>query len=99
VPDYFIRRDLASVTAFTDANALFDFGEETREQTVHNDNASANTVVEVSYDGQNVHARLQGTGPSKVIHWGDHVRKKLWVRKAPGGPGGAVWVEVLAHTR
>lgn len=99
MPDYFIRRDISSVTTFTAASALFDFGEETREQTVHNDNTSAATVLEVSFDGQNIHARLQGTGPSKVIHWGDHVRKKLWVRRAPGGPGGSVWVEVLAHTR
>lgn len=99
MPDYFYRRDLATVTSFQDPNALFDFGDETREQTVHNDNTTQAAIIEVSFDGQEVHARLQGTGPSKVIHWGDHIRRKLWIRKASGGPGGSRFVEVLAHTR
>jgi hypothetical protein len=96
--DIFFRRDIGTVSSFTDSDALFDFPQETREQTVHNDNASAAVVLEVSFDGVNVHARLQGTGPSKVIHWSDHVRKRVYVRKASGSPDGTANVEVLAHT-
>jgi len=95
--DYFVRRDLAGVVDFADPLAKFAFQFESQEQTVHNDNASASSVLEVSFDGQNVHARLQGTGPSKVINWSDHVRKQVWVRSTGGS--GARWVEVLAVTR
>lgn len=98
MPDFFSRRDLASVTTFSDPNAIFDFAGDTREQTVHNDSSQATAILEVSFDGENVHARLQGTGPSKVIHWGDHVRRRLWVRRVAGGPGATRFVEVLANT-
>ena len=97
--DFFDRRDLSGVTAFSNPLALFEFGFEALEQTAHNDNSSAAAVLEVSFDGVNVHARLQGTGPSKVIAWDEHVRRRLWVRSTAGGPAGARYVEVLATTR
>lgn len=98
MPDFFARRDLELVTTFTDPNAYFSFGFEAMEQLVHNDNGSANAILEASFDGVNVHARLQGTGPSKVVNWGNHIRKQLWVRRVAGGPGGSRFVEVLAIT-
>ena len=97
--DFFTRIDIQAVLNFTDAASLIPFEFESTEQTVHNDNSNAAAVVEVSFDGQNVHARLQGTGPSKVVNWSEHVRKKLWVRRAAGGPAGARFIEVLAVTR
>lgn len=97
--DFFARLDISTVNSFTDPGAFVPFEFESTEQTVHNDNSNAAAVVEVSFDGVTVHARLQGTGPSKVINWSDHVRKKLWLRRAPGGPAGARMVEVLAVTR
>ena len=92
--DFFNRRNVAAVMAFTDASAIFEFGFEATEQLIHND---GNGTVEVSFDGVNVHARLQITGPSKVVHWSDHVRRRVWVRNAGGG--GPRNVEVLATTR
>lgn len=97
--DFFTRVDISGVNAFSDPGALIAFQFESLEQTVHNDNSSGAAVVEVSFDGVEVHARLQGTGPSKVINWSQHVRSKLWLRRAAGGPSGARWVEVLAITR
>ncbi len=97
--DFFARVDIAAITSFTDPGSLIPFEFESTEQTVHNDNSNANAIVEVSFDGVTVHARLQGTGPSKVINWSDHVRKKVWLRRAAGGPAGARMVEVLAVTR
>lgn len=97
--DFFLRVDIASVNNFTDAGALVWFDFESTEQTVHNDTSSAAAVVEVSFDGVNVHARLQGTGPSKVINWSQHTRRRLWVRRAAGGPSGPRFVEILAITR
>ena len=97
--DFFTRVDISAITAFTDAGALIPFGFESTEQTVHNDSTNAGAVVEVSFDGVEVHARLQGTGPSKVINWSEHTRRKLWLRRAAGGPAGARFVEVLAVTR
>jgi hypothetical protein len=99
VADFFTRIDIQAITAFTDAGSLIPFLFEATEQTVHNDNSNAAAIVEVSFDGQNVHARLQGTGPSKVVNWSEHVRKKLWVRRVAGGPAGARFIEVLAVTR
>jgi hypothetical protein len=98
VADFFTRIDISAITDFTDAGSLIPFDFESIEQTVHNDNSNAASIVEVSFDGVRVHARLQGTGPSKVIHWSGHVRRKLWVRRVAGGPGGARMVEVLAVT-
>jgi hypothetical protein len=99
VADFFTRVDLSGVNSFSDPGAFIAFQFESLEQTVHNDSAAAAAIVEVSFDGVQVHARLQGTGPSKVINWSQHVRSKLWLRRAAGGPPGAHWVEVLAITR
>jgi len=99
VADFFTRVDIAAINAFSDPGSLVEFQFESTEQTVHNDNTNAASVVEVSFDGVNVHARLQGTGPSKVINWSEHVRRKLWLRRAAGGPSGARFVEILAVTR
>ena len=95
--DFYVRTDIAAITNFTDAGSLVEFPFEAHEQTIHNDNANASAVVELSWDGVNVHARLQGAGPSKIISWADHVRKRLWLRST--GPAGARIVEVLAVTR
>lgn len=97
--DFFDRRDIQAITAFTDPGSLVEFQFEAHEQTIHNDNSNASSIVEVSFDGVTVHARLQGTGPSKVINWSDHVRRKVWLRRAAGGPAGARFVEILAVTR
>lgn len=92
--DFFDRRDVGAVLNFTDPGSLVEFQFESREQLVFNE---SNAVLEVSFDGQNVHARLNSTGPSAVIHWSEHVRKKLWVRRVGLG-GGAKMVQVLATT-
>lgn len=97
--DFFKRLDVSSIAAFTNPSSLVDFLFEASEQTVHNDASNAGAVVEVSFDGVNVHARLQGTGPSKVINWSDHVRRRMWIRAGAGGPAGARFVEILAVTR
>lgn len=93
--DFFDRRDVGAVAAFTDPLSLVEFQFESHEQLVFNE---SNSVLEVSFDGVNVHGRLNATGPSAVIHWSDHVRKKLWVRRIGAG-GGAKFVQVLATTR
>lgn len=92
--DFFERRDMASVTAFTDAGSKFIFNFESSEQLVHNDSVE---TVEVSFDGQDVHARLQPSGPSKVINWSGHIRRVLWIRRTGVG-GGSKFVEVIAST-
>lgn len=93
--DYFDRRDVGPVTAFTDADSVFDFQFEGYEQLVFNE---SNVVLEVSFDGVNVHGRLSPTGPSSVIHWSDHIRRRMWVRNASGAGSGKM-VQVLATTR
>jgi hypothetical protein len=97
VADFYARRDLSAVTAFTDPNSIFEFGFETTEQLVINKGSGVS--FEVSFDGENVHGRLDPTGPSSAMNWVDHVRKKLWIRRVAGGPAGAKFVEVLANTR
>lgn len=92
--DFYKRFDVSAVTAFTDPLSLVEFQFESREQLVFNE---SNAVLEVSFDGQNVHARLNATGPSAVIHWSDHVRRKLWVRRIGAG-GGSKFVQILAVT-
>ena len=94
MPDFYQRRDMSAVIAFTDPLSLIEFQFESREQLVFNE---SNAVLEVSFDGQSVHARLNSTGPSAVIHWSDHVRRKLWVRRVGTG-GGAKFVQILATT-
>lgn len=96
--DFFTRIDISAILDFSDPASLIPFEFESTEQTVHNDNSNAAAIVEVSFDGVKVHARLQGTGPSKVINWSGHVRRKVWLRRAAGGPAGARMVEVLAVT-
>lgn len=92
--DFFDRRDVGAVTAFTDPLSLVEFDFEAREQLVFNE---SDVVVEVSFDGKNVHGRLNSTGPSAVIHWSEHVRRRLWVRRAAAGSGSKM-VQVLATT-
>lgn len=92
--DFFDRRDVAAVTDFTDPNSLVAFQFVSREQLVFNE---SNAVLEVSFDGVNVHARLNPTGPSSVIHWSEHVREKLWIRRQGAG-GGSKFVQILATT-
>jgi len=98
--DYYDRRDLAAVTDFNDPLSKFSFEFESDEQLVHNDAPStADIAVEMSFDGQNVHGRLQSSGPSKVVSWSSHIRKAIWVRRVAGGPAVPVPVEVMATTR
>lgn len=92
--DFYDRRDLDGVVTFT----LLPIGFEATEQSVFNDAAVATAIVEVSFDGVNVHARLEGSGPSQAITWADHVRNKIWVRNG-GGPAGARLVVTMAQTR
>jgi hypothetical protein len=96
VADFYQRRDVSLVTAFTDPNSKFEFLFESYEQLVFNE---SNIAVEVSFDGVNVHARCNSTGPSAVIHWSEHIRRFLWVRRESGSGGGAKMVQVLATTR
>lgn len=98
--DYYDRRDLSLVTDFSDPLAKFPFDFESDEQLVHNDSPPTSTItVEVSFDGQNVHGRLQSNGPSKVVNWSGHHRKCIWVRRVAGGPASGCMVEVMATTR
>jgi hypothetical protein len=93
--DFAARRDMAAVVAFTDALAVFEFEFEADAQVIINE---SNAVMELSWDGQNVHATLVNNQPSSVISYADHVRKKLWIRRVAGG-GGAKFVQVIASTR
>ena len=94
--DYYKRRDMQAVTAFTDPLALFEFEFESYEQLVFNE---SNIAFEISFDGNDVHARSNATGPSSVIHWSEHIRKKVWIRRESGTGGGTKYVQVLATTR
>ena len=94
--DFFARRDLKDATAYSSAGAWFNFQFESPQQLIFNDSG---TPVLISFDGQNDHGRLQGTGPSKVIEWNDHIRKQLWVRREAGSGGAPLIVEVYASTR
>jgi hypothetical protein len=97
--DFFNRADYTAVTAFTDPGSLVEFKFDATEQTIHNDNTAADAIVEVSFDGINVHGRLAGTGSSSVLTWSDHLRTKVWIRRVAGGPLGARMVEVFGSTR
>jgi len=94
--DFYQRRDLSAVTSFTDPDSKFEFLFEGYEQLVFNE---SNVAMEVSFDGVNVHARCAPTGPSSVIHWSEHIRKVVFVRREAGTGGGAKMVQVLATTR
>jgi len=96
VADYFARRNLGAVTAWTDVLAVFPFLFDADEQLVRNEHKTA--TLEVSFDGENVHARMVGSTPSTVIMWENHVRRSCWVRRADGGAGD-LWVTVMATTR
>jgi hypothetical protein len=98
VSDFYDRRDLSAVVAFSDPLSKFSFNFEAGEQLIHNDSLpTSGNVVEISFDGVEVHARLQSNGPSKVINWSDHLRKYVWVRSV--APQAGCWVEVMATTR
>lgn len=94
--DYFQRRDMQAVVSFSDPLARFEFEFEGYEQLVFNE---SNVALEISFDGQAVHARSNPTGPSSVIHWSEHIRKRVWVRRESGTGGGSKFVQVLATTR
>ena len=94
--DYYQRRDMQAVVDFADPLAVFVFDFEAYEQLVFNESAVA---FEISFDGKDVHARSNATGPSSVIHWSEHIRKRIWIRRETGIGGGAKFVQVLATTR
>lgn len=94
--DFFSRIDIVAVTAFTDAAALFEFAFEADEQLVFNE--AALEPIEVSFDGINVHGRLESSGPGIVINWTDHKRKRLFVRRT-GAAGPAMNIVVMAQSR
>lgn len=96
--DYFNRRDISTVTAFTDPLAKFTFEFEAAEQAIVNE--SSDTVFELSFDGTNVHGRLDPKNETKTINWVDHVRRLLYVRRVPDTGGqGAKYVQVYGMTR
>ena len=80
----------------SDADALFDSGFEADQQLIFNEAGAE--VVEVSFDGVNVHGRLEASGPSQAVSFSQHTRKKLFVRRTGAG-GPAMNVVVLANTR
>ena len=58
------------MTSFEDPQSKFAFQFESAEQLIHNDaDPTSGISVEVSFDGVNVHGRLQCNGPSKVVNW------------------------------
>lgn len=95
--DFYDRRDVSSLSSFTDAAALFDFKFEADEQLIYND--SNKSAVEISFDGQAVHGRLEPYGPSKTISWSGHLRKRAYVRKVPDADSAPLVVQVYATTR
>ena len=94
--DFYARRDVQSITAFSDPDAFYEFKFEAYEQLVINE---SDTIVEVSFDGINVHARMLPSGPTSAINWTAHIRMKMWVRRAVGVGGGTKFVQVIANTR
>ncbi len=92
--DFGERRDMGTVTTFTDPDALFTFDFEADAQTIVNE---SNVTVEVSWDGVNVHATLT-PGVLEVVSYSDHLRPRVFVRHAGVGPA-AKFVQVIAATR
>lgn len=95
MPDFYQSVDVQAANAFTDATALVSFGFEATSQVLLN---NSDIPVELSFDGENVHAVLRATGPSATIAWNDHLRKRMYLRRAAAGAG-AKLVDVIAHTR
>lgn len=93
--DFYVRRDIQAATAFTHADALFDFGFEADAQFVFNESGSA--IIEYSFDGVNVHGRVSLSGPTSAKGLGGHKRRKLWCRAVT--PPGACFVQVEAVTK
>lgn len=93
--DFYVRKDISAVTAFTDTAAQIEFGAEMEVQAVFNEAGAE--PIEVSWDGVAVHARLLQTGPSQAMTWDNHKRRKMWVRRTGVG-GGAMNIQVLAFT-
>ena len=85
---------MATVTTFTDPDALFVFDFEADAQTIVNE---SNVIVEVSWDGVNVHATLT-PGVLEVVSYSDHLRPRVFVRHAGAGPA-SKFVQVIAATR
>ena len=99
---YFAKRDLGSVTAFTDAAALFDFKFDS--EYLEACNSSSSVAFELSFDGIGVHGYLFPTAASSppvggaIVNFADHTSAKLYIRRASGS-GGTHEVTVRAWNR
>jgi hypothetical protein len=94
--DYFTRRDMQSITAYTDVGAEFTFGFDANEQGIVNNTGFA---LLMSFDGVNDHGRLTTSGPESALAWEDHPRRQLWVRRETGTGGGAAYADIYATHR
>jgi hypothetical protein len=97
VSDFYGRKDVSGIAAFSDAASLFNIAFESDEQLIYND--SLKSAVEISFDGEAVHGRLEPFGPSKTISWSGHLRKRVYVRKVPDADLNPLIVIVMATTR
>lgn len=93
--DFFERRDVTTAAAFTDAAALFDLGFASTQQALFN---ASDEALEISFNGVDVHGRLETSGPTQGINWYDHQRTKIYVRRTAVGAGPKL-IEVYANTR
>lgn len=99
---YFAKRDLGSVTTFSDAASLFDFKFDSEYLEVCN--SSSSVAFELSFDGIGVHGYLFPTVASSppvgaaICRFDDHTSSKLYIRRAAGS-GGTHEVTVRAWTR
>jgi hypothetical protein len=83
---------MTAATAFTHADALFEFGFTSDAQRIVNESA---IDMELSWDGQNVQAIIPATSREEYTF---HGRSKAFVRRTGAG-GGPHNVQVVAWTR
>jgi hypothetical protein len=94
--DFYERRDVSAVAAFTDTGAIFSLGFESTQQQVYN---NSNIELDISFDGVNIHGHLLATGITQGLKWDNHQRAKVWVKPTLGAGAGPKYVEVMASTR
>jgi hypothetical protein len=82
--NFYQRQDVSAVNQFTDAPNPIAIGFESSAQGLVN---QSDIPIEVSFDGVNVHGRLEATGPSQGLSFDDQRASKIWIRRAGAGAG------------
>lgn len=91
VKDFFQKVDVANASSWSEVSFA---GVPPDEQTLVN---LSGVVVEISFDGSNVHGELAATGATSVLEWNDHTRGAVYLRRQTGTGGGPLYVHVYAN--